>query len=203
MIPRLLYPFLEYRSFFLPTFIACVVVLPCWLVFRLYRLRMFGHPLSSRREILLATLVLYLVGLTTVTLLPNHSSSFRAETTVGFDLHPSVASLTCSSSMLPPGSKARAFCIRNARGNVLLFLPFGILIPLVWRRLGFRSGIQIAMSVSFSIELVQYLLRAWINRSADVNDVILNVLGASLGLALVFLVRSVFVAHPEVAGAGQ
>jgi len=71
----------------------------------------------------------------------------------------------------------------------MLFFPLGVLIPLVWRRLRFWSGIQIAIAVSCSIELVQYLSRAWINRSADVNDVILNVLGASLGLALVFLPR--------------
>jgi glycopeptide antibiotics resistance protein len=48
---------------------------------------------------------------------------------------------------------------------------------------------QIAIAVSCSIELVQYLSRAWGHRTADVNDVILNVLGASLGLALVFLLR--------------
>jgi len=63
------------------------------------------------------------------------------------------------------------------------------LIPLVWRRLRFWSGIQIAIVVSCSIELVQYLSMAWSNRNADVNDVILNVLGASVGLALVFLLR--------------
>jgi glycopeptide antibiotics resistance protein len=71
----------------------------------------------------------------------------------------------------------------------MLFFPLGILIPLVWRRLRFWRGIQIAIALSSSIELVQYFSRTWINRTADVNDVILNVLGASLGLALVFLLR--------------
>jgi glycopeptide antibiotics resistance protein len=71
----------------------------------------------------------------------------------------------------------------------MLFFPLGILIPLVWRRLRFWRGIQIAIALSSSIELVQYLSRAWSNRSADVNDVVLNVLGASLGLVLVSLLR--------------
>jgi glycopeptide antibiotics resistance protein len=71
----------------------------------------------------------------------------------------------------------------------MLFFPLGILLPLVWRRLRFWSGIQIAIALSSSIELFQYLSRTWINRTADVNDVILNGLGASLGLALVFLLR--------------
>ena len=115
--------------------------------------------------------------------------ALAAEAAVGIDLHPNLASLNCSSAILSRGSTARAFCVHNARGTVMLVFPLGILLPLVWRRLGFWRGIQIAIALSCSIELVQYLLRAWINRTADVNDVVLNVLGASLGLALVFLLR--------------
>ena len=108
---------------------------------------------------------------------------------MGIDLHPNLASLTCSSAILPRGSTARAFCVHNARGNVMLFFPLGILIPLVWRRLRFWRGIQIAVALSISIEIVQYLSRAVSNRATDVNDVILNVVGASLGLMLVYLLR--------------
>jgi glycopeptide antibiotics resistance protein len=110
-----------------------------------------------------------------------------AEAAMGIDLRPSLASLTCSSATLPRGSTARAFCLHNAKGNVMLFFPLGILLPLVWRRLRFWRGIQIAVAVSISIEIVQYLTRAWSNRAVDVNDVILNVVGASLGLVLVSL----------------
>ena len=189
MIPKFLFPFLPYRSFFSPFLVLSAITVPCWLVFRLYRLRTPGHRLSFHREILLLTFVVYLSGLAVATLLPNHNSRLAAEAAVGIDLRPNLASLTCSSAILPRGSTARAFCVHNARGNVMLFIPLGILIPLVWRRLRFWSGVQIAIALSSSIELVQYLLRAWINRSADVNDVVLNVLGASLGLALVFLLR--------------
>ena len=189
MIPRFLFPFLPYRSFFFPFLVLSAIAVPCWLVFRLYRLRTPGHRLSFHREILLLTFVVYLSGLATATLLPNHNSRLAAEAAVGIDLHPNLASLTCSSATLPRGSTAQAFCVHNARGNVMLFFPLGILLPLVWRRLRFWSGIQIAIALSSSIELFQYLSRTWINRTADVNDVILNVLGASLGLALVFLLR--------------
>jgi len=189
MIPKFLFPFLPYRSFFFPFLVLSAITVPCWLVFRLYRLRTPGHRLSFHREILLLTFVVYLSGLATATLIPNHNSRLAAEAAMGIDLHPSLASLTCFSAILSRGSTARAFCVHNARGNVMLFFPLGILLPLVWRRLGFWRGIQIAIALSCSIELVQYLLRAWINRTADVNDVVLNVLGVSLGLALVFLLR--------------
>src|SRR5438128_2568688 len=81
--------------------------LPCWLVFRLYRLRSPGHPLSLRRETLLLTFVLYLCGLASATLSPNHPSRVHAETAVGIELHPNLASLSCSSAILARGSNDR------------------------------------------------------------------------------------------------
>jgi glycopeptide antibiotics resistance protein len=189
MIPKFLFPLLPYRSFAFPFLVLSAIAVPCWLVFRLYRRRTPGHRLSFQREILLLTFVVYLSGLATATLIPNHNSRLAAEAAVGIDLHPNLASLTCSSAMLPRGSTARAFCIHNARGNVMLFFPLGILMPLVWTRLRFWRAILIAIALSFSIELGQYLSRAWNNRTADVNDVMLNVFGAFLGLAFVFLLR--------------
>ena len=189
MFRHLLYPFLPYRSFAFPFLVLSAIAVPCWLVFRLYRLRTPGHRLSFHREILLLTFVVYLSGLAAGTLLPNHNSRLAAEAAMGIDLHPNLASLTCSSAILAGGSTARAFCVHNARGNVMLFSPLGILMPLVWRRLRFWSGILIAIALSSGIELVQYFSRAWSNRNADVNDILLNGLGAFLGLALVFLLR--------------
>jgi len=189
-IPRIFYPFLPYRSFAIPILVLSSIVVPCWLVFRFYRHRTGGQPLWVRREILLLTLVLYLSSLAAVTLSPNRSSRLLAEGRGGIELHPSLASLTCSSASMPEGSTARAFCLHNTKGNVMLFFPLGILLPLVWSHLRFWRGIQIAIALSFSIELLQYLSSAWGSyRSADINDVILNVLGASLGLALVSLLR--------------
>ncbi|MFL5488217.1 MAG: VanZ family protein [Gemmatimonadaceae bacterium] len=187
MFRHLLYPFLPYRSFAFPFLVMSAIAVPCWLVFRLYRLRTAGHRLSFRREIVLLTFVVYLSGLATATLIPNHNSPSAAQAAVGIDFRPSLASLTCSSASLRSGSTAQAFCVHNAKGNVMLFFPLGILIPLVWRRLPFWRGILIATAVSVSIELVQYLSRGWSNRSADVNDIVLNVLGACVGLALMSL----------------
>jgi len=189
MMRLFVYPFLPYRSYFFPFLVLCATAVPCWMLFRLYRLRTSGHGLSFRREILLLIFVVYLSGLATATLIPNRNSRSAAQAAMGIDLHPNLASLTCSSAILPRGSTAQAFCLHNAKGNVMLFFPLGILMPLVWKRVRFWSGIQIAIAVSVAIELVQYLSMGWSNRNADVNDVVLNVFGAFLGLAIVFLLR--------------
>lgn len=188
--PQLVYPFLPYRSFAFPILVLSAIVVPCWLIFRLYRHRTRGNSLPIHREILLLTFVLYLSGLAATTLSPNRSSRLLAEGRGGIELRPRLASLTCTSANLPTRSRARAFCLHNARGNVVLFFPLGILIPLVWTHVRFWKGMQIAIVLSSSIELLQYLSSAWGSyRAADVNDVILNVAGACLGLILVSLLR--------------
>ena len=196
MPPRFLYPFLPYRSYFFPFLVLSAIVVPCWLVFRMYRLRTPGRRLSFPREILLLTFVVYLSGLAVATLIPNHNSRLAAEAAMGIDLRPNLGSLTCSSAPLPSGSTARAFCLHNAKGNVMLFFSLGILLPLVWRRLRFWRVIGIAVALSVSIEIIQYFSRAWSNRSVDVNDVILNVVGACLGLVLVAMLRLLQRARP-------
>lgn len=190
MFRQLLYPFLPYRSMAYPMLVLCLIVAPCWMAFRVYRHRTRGFPLSLRRESVLLLFVLYLAGLASATLTPNRSSRLRAEGTGGIELRPSLTSLTCSTASVPAGSRGRGFCVRNARGNVLLFFPLGLLLPFVSRQVRFWRGVQIAIALSFGIELLQYVSSALGSyRAADVNDFILNVAGASLGLAVVFLIR--------------
>ncbi|MFG1602687.1 VanZ family protein [Actinoplanes sp. NPDC049265] len=69
--------------------------------------------------------------------------------------------------------------------NVVMFLPFGVLIPLLWPAAGAtatRIG-WLALSASLSIELTQLLLDVTIGsrRTVDVNDLIANTGGALIG----------------------
>lgn len=190
MLRHLIYPILPYRSLIAPFLVAAAIAVPCWLLLRLYHLRRSGRPLSFPRELLLVIFVIYLAGLASATLMPNRSSRMLADGRGGIDLTPNLSSLTCSTANLRQGSTARSFCVRNAQGNFVLFLPFGILVPLVWPRMRFWRGLGVALAVSIGIELVQYVSSAWGSyRAADVNDVILNVAGAAVGLMLVTLLR--------------
>ena len=191
MLPRFLYPFLVYRSIVVPFLVVSSVAVPCWMLFRLFRFRKHHRPLSFQREALLLVVVLYLSGLAAATLAPNHNPRLLANDTTGLELRPKLATLTCPSRSLQKDSRARFFCVYNAKGNVLLFFPLGLLIPLIWKRIRFSTGIQISIALSLTIELLQYVSRAWGSyRAVDINDVILNTLGACLGMILGFLLRS-------------
>jgi glycopeptide antibiotics resistance protein len=74
--------------------------------------------------------------------------------------------------------------LRQLFGNCGLLLPLGLLGPLVMpslRRIGRLS--LVALGVSVAIELTQFVgtLTHFLSRSADVDDVILNVAGAVFG----------------------
>lgn len=76
--------------------------------------------------------------------------------------------------------------ITNVYGNILAFLPFGFLGPMVLRRLKrFVPLFLYSCLLSFSIEAIQGLLGVGV---VDVDDLILNVFGALIGYGLYWLV---------------
>lgn len=65
--------------------------------------------------------------------------------------------------------------------NVVLFLPLGILAPLIWGQL--RRFLPLA-GIGFGFSLLIELSQLLNNRSTDVDDLILNTLGALVGFGL-------------------
>ena len=97
---------------------------------------------------------------------------------------------------LVPGEGIRT-ALRNANselglvnlvGNVVMFVPVGLLLPLA-TRLRFGGTVAACVALSVLVECVQLTL----GRSLDVDDVLLNtlggVVGAVLGLGLLRLFR--------------
>ncbi|MET8176544.1 VanZ family protein [Streptomyces clavifer] len=103
-------------------------------------------------------------------------------------LTPSPASEDLVTSNLQPGRSLRQYAedytflaaCKQAGGNLLLGVPFGILLPImVPRRLRMVRMALLTVLVMAVIELVQGALVA--GRAFDIDDVILNTSGALLG----------------------
>lgn len=75
--------------------------------------------------------------------------------------------------------------------NILLFVPFGFLLPLLKRKLtNIKQLLLISTTVSFCIEFIQLigsLLIHTLYRYADIDDIIANVVGALIGFMLIKL----------------
>ncbi|MFB7455393.1 MULTISPECIES: VanZ family protein [unclassified Streptomyces] len=106
-------------------------------------------------------------------------------------LEPSPASVSIAHSNLRPGSSLRAYlegaqtreAVKQLGGNVLLGVPFGVLVPVVAP--GARKVLPVLLLTATVMLLVEFAQGALITgRAFDIDDVILNTSGALLGWLL-------------------
>ncbi|MEU7036445.1 VanZ family protein [Streptomyces sp. NPDC046237] len=107
-------------------------------------------------------------------------------------LQPSPASEMLTHDNLRPGDSIRAYLgqpafrdtVKQLGGNILLGVPFGLLLPVVSpRSRGFVRVALLTVATMLLVELVQGALIT--GRAFDIDDVLLNTTGALLGYALV------------------
>lgn len=107
-------------------------------------------------------------------------------------LVPSVASVDLTHTNLTPGHSIRTYVdqpafqdtVKQLGGNVLLGMPFGVLLPvLVPKARGLLRVVLVTALVMLLVETAQGLLIT--GRAFDIDDVILNTAGALIGYLLI------------------
>jgi glycopeptide antibiotics resistance protein len=142
------------------------------------------------REVIVFLLVIYICLVVSVTLFP---------IPIGFHYHteniyrsinviPLVSIIKSISQIGIAYSGDAQFMIglieRNVGGNILLLIPLGFLAPLIWNKYKrYKNIMLLGFVISVSIELLQLvetLSGGW-GRITDIDDVICNALGVSVG----------------------
>jgi glycopeptide antibiotics resistance protein len=168
-----------YKQIAIPFFFLVVAAFSFFIIYQMMRPKS-GSP--SKRSMILSLLFLwYLCGVAAMTIVP-----ISASRTQNLDHHFNFVPLVKSYDRYfyvqqvndPEG-------IRNFRnnffGNIALFIPMGVFLPLLYRK-KFWKTIFIAGSASCGIEFIQYLnMTTGYYRFVDIDDVILNTLGAIIG----------------------
>ena len=72
--------------------------------------------------------------------------------------------------------------------NVLLFVPLGFFLPMLWQRWSLKQAALEGFFLSLTIELLQIFTF----RATDINDLITNTLGTILGYCLALAVKKCF-----------
>ncbi|WP_406005388.1 VanZ family protein [Streptomyces sp. NBC_00637] len=107
-------------------------------------------------------------------------------------LEPSPASAALVHSNLRPGDSLRAYldqpelrdAVKQIGGNILLGVPFGVLVPVVAPRA--RGLLRVLLLTAIVMLLVEIAQGALVTgRAFDIDDVILNTTGALIGYLLV------------------
>ena len=122
---------------------------------------------SQRRLILIPLLLIYLLALFALALRPSDATSVD------------WINLVPLSSIARGFRQGGALFLINIVGNIVVFLPLGLLLPSIDKR--FNSWVRImiiGITISLLIETLQ-LVSA--QRVADVDDLLLNGIGAVLG----------------------
>lgn len=106
-------------------------------------------------------------------------------------LQPSPASEALTHTNLRPGRSLRAYldqpelrdAVRQIGGNLLLGVPFGILVPVLTPRT--RGILRVLLLTATVMLLVEFAQGALVRgRAFDIDDVILNTTGALIGYLL-------------------
>ncbi len=80
------------------------------------------------------------------------------------------------------------FTVINFFGNLAVFVPLGLFPALLWRNATWKRSCLVGVGVSFLVECGQYL----VVRSVDIDDIILNTLGAMCGYWIYLFLRRLF-----------
>lgn len=156
---------------------AMLCLAPLWALGRWLFLRRTGGRTTPGREVLLALFALYLAALAQQTVLPRLVWDGEGLALMGWG--------GGGANYIPFATIRRylrlgltsAVSAVNLVGNVAVFVPLGLLPPLLWPRMGRGWAVLLGFGCSFFIELVQPL----VGRQRDIDDLILNTLGALLG----------------------
>lgn len=154
----------------------------------------WGLRSGPAREAALFLFVIFCAGLAALTVFPSNfwtvahwQAAFRGEAPF-FPLTPlsqSVQYIGWRPYFYRPFLHPGSWTFYMALANTLIFTPLGFLPNLLWRPRWWK-GLAVGFCTSFAIEFLQL----FVNRSTDVDDLILNTLGAFTGgLAALLLAR--------------
>ncbi|MFF7314052.1 VanZ family protein [Streptomyces sp. NPDC008137] len=126
-------------------------------------------------------------------------------------LQPSPASEALTHTNLQPGDSLKAYldqpelrdAVRQIGGNILLGVPFGILVPVVAPRT--RGILRVLLMTAIVMLMVEFAQGALVTgRAFDIDDVILNTSGALIGYLLLGrrMSRAVHARRPRRGRAG-
>jgi len=85
-------------------------------------------------------------------------------------------------------STSSGYAALNILGNIVMFMPLGFLLSLLWSKWRMPHIVIAALLCSVSIEVMQFFT----GRGADIDDVILNTLGGITGTFVSWILQRIF-----------
>ncbi|MDR0905895.1 MAG: VanZ family protein [Oscillospiraceae bacterium] len=171
-MPFYVFGVLKHALYFLPAYALARVI-------TIFALEKRGLKTTALREAGLLVLFLYLFALLHVTVNYVRLFGFDFQLAERYNLVPfaGLATVTAAGNT--------AYAVRNILGNIVLFVPLGVLLPLLWRRFTPVKTVIVGAALSLAIEVTQFFT----GRGTDIDDLILNTLGTLCGCCVYLILR--------------
>ena len=169
---------LAYTVSMLPGVLAAAMLFFCLRPWRRRRLREASLVSGGLREVCLLCLFLFSGGMAALTLLPDPTWFWSWMHGYWTPLFGAWALPVRYRVNLLPFSQGDSLV--NLLGNLVMFMPFGLSLPLLWRGWNGRRVLLADLAITGAIECWQLL----IGRFFDVDDILLNTLGVLCGFWL-------------------
>lgn len=176
--------------------------IPIYSLFRFLFIKAKKVKVCWKREIVFGIFILYLLWLASETVLPEFS--FQREMSGKWSLFYEAVHKSASARMedfsginLVPfvtidrfkNFKNMGYSMVNLVGNIVMFIPFGYLLPLLFEKMRrFWKVLLVGFCSSCFIEFIQL----FIDRSVDIDDVMLNTIGVILGYSIMLICFKIF-----------
>lgn len=175
----------EIREYFKNIFIIMLVLVPIYYLVRFKILKCNTN--DKKREIIMIIFLLYMIALTSQAILPKFIIDFNGIHVIEKGMHrmnpvPFKFLGDIYNETILKGDIV--FFLINIVGNIILFVPMGFCIPLLWN-LSYGKVMLIGLGYTLFIELTQMFMP----RVTDVDDIILNCLGVYIGIVIHSLIK--------------
>ena len=176
---------------------ACIILIPFYLLIR--RPWRFTGRYGRLREWLLGIFTIFMLGLLFMTFRGTYAAprQMLESALERIETRQDISFVPLKNLRYMYLYWDRELFIMNLLGNTLMFIPWGFMRPLLWKKQqGLRRAIFGAIGLTVFIEFVQL----FIGRSVDIDDIILNFAGSMAGSGLYALVSAIFPGIDEIAG---
>ncbi|GGA76919.1 VanZ family protein [Ornithinibacillus halotolerans] len=159
-------------------FTLIVLTIVVYIPIRMGYLKYNKRDVDYIREVLIIAFLIYAETLLYLTLYPGNGR-INEEVTINI-----IPFETIKLYLNFPGDFTLQ--VINLLGNVVVFIPIGFLIPLLFKNISFGKIFVIGLISTLFIETMQLILsiNGIISRSFDVDDLILNTIGVIVGYIL-------------------
>ena len=159
----------------LPALAVCLALLPL----RWRRLQRLQLASGAGREVLLTLFWMFAAAMALLTLTPRWVVPSLVDVWHGYrwnaGRYPYFAMGTISLKLFQTLYDPFIFI-----GNAAMFLPFGFLVPMLWRRFGWLRAAALGAGITLFVETCQLS----VGRAFDIDDLMLNAIGVLLGYGL-------------------